>query len=442
MSAALLIGFGSLLFLIGILGFGAMRRTSEMHEQMIAARVAYEETDKAVRDLPAHIHLAGILVRDYVLDPSPSVAPLYREQLAKELQAIEGQLARLGRLSTAPNETVARLQKEAQAYADSLDPMLTWSAEEKVARSYAFIRDNLIRRRESIVSLTQEIAALNAQNLAMAREARERSQADLQQFVRDLLGICLGLGLLVALVSTWRVAALERRTQKERERAEEAEREQRRLAARLVQTQEEERKHIALELHDAVGQMASAVGMELGRLEAAHLQPGAQFHEALAEAKRMNTDVVRAIKDLAGGLRPAMLDDLGLGPALRAHAREASRRTGMPVDVRLDGEIESVPEPHRTCIYRIVQEALNNCGRHAGAKQAIVSLYGSAELVSVTIQDDGVGFDPERRPRAGLGLVGMQERARDLGGKVRITSKPGHGTLVEVELPVRRTVNV
>lgn len=439
-SAALIVGFGSLLCLIAVLGIGSTRRTAEMHEQMVAAQIAYEETDKAVRDLPADIHLAGLLVRDYVLDPSPTAAPLYKEQLAKEQQAIEKHITRLGMLSTVQRDKVERLQKEAQDYANSLDPMLNWSPEEKLARSYGFIRQNLMRRRQSIVSVAQEISALNAQNLAIEREARERSQAGLQRFVNNLLWVCLGLGLLVAISTTWRVAGLEKKNLAERERAEEAEREQRRLATRVVQAQEEERKRISLELHDAVGQLASALGMELGRLETAHQSSPEHFHDALMEVKRMNTDVVRSIKELASGLRPSMLDDLGLGPALRAHAREFSRRTGVPVDVRLDGEIESVPEPHRTCIYRIVQEALNNCGRHAKAKQAIVSLYGRPDLVSVTVQDDGLGFDAEQKSKTGLGLIGIQERARDLAGKVKITSKPGHGTLLEVELPVKVTV--
>jgi signal transduction histidine kinase len=236
------------------------------------------------------------------------------------------------------------------------------------------------------------------------------------------------------------VTRLEQRTIRERERAEEAEREQRRLAMRVVKAQEEERKQISLELHDAVGQMASAMGMELGWLEAAQQDSPENFQQKLAEIKRMNTDVVRAIKELAGGLRPALLDDLGLGPALRSHVREFARRTGIPVDVRIDGDIDAVPEPHRTCVYRIVQEALNNCGRHAQARHAILSLYGRADMVSVTVQDDGVGFDSTRSSKSGLGLIGIQERVRDLGGVAKITSRLGYGTLLEVEIPIKETV--
>ena len=439
-SAVLVLGFGSLLFLIGLLGFGTLRRVHEMHEEMNAARAAFDETERAIRDLPADIHLAGMLVRDYILDPSLTTAPHYKEQLAKEQENIEKHLARLGALASSEKEKVARLLGETQAYADSLDPMLNWSPQKKLSRSYGFIRENLIPRREAIVRLAQELGALNAQNIEAARQERDRRQASLERFVTNLLWTCLVLGFLVALLAAWLVMKLEQKNRAERERAEEAEREQRRLAARVVQAQEEERKRIALELHDAVGQQASALGMELGRLETTHLATPDLFHDALAEVKRMNTEVVRAIKDLASGLRPAMLDDLGLGPALRSHARGFSRRSGVPADVRIDGEIESVPEPQRTCIYRVVQEALNNCSRHAHAKHAIVTVYGGADRVTVTIQDDGVGFDPQGKPRSGLGLLGIRERARDLGGTAKITSRPGHGTLVEIELPVKEVV--
>ncbi|MBL8227104.1 MAG: hypothetical protein JNL98_01450 [Bryobacterales bacterium] len=439
-TAALLIGFGCLLLLIGVLGFGTMRRTDEMHQQMIAAQLAYEEVDEAIRDLPADLHFAGILVRDYVLDPSPAAAPEYKAQLATEQQFIERHLRRLGRLQTAQPDKVQRLQQETQEYADSLDPMLNWSPEEKLARSYWFIRQHLIPKRQSIVTLANELRTLNAHNLAVEREARERSQQSLRLFILRLLWTCLGLGAVVAALAAWRVIRLERKIIQERERAEEAEREQRRLAMRVVQAQEEERKRISLELHDAVGQMASAMGMELGWLERAQHDSPERFQEKLAEVKRLNTDVVRAIKDLAAGLRPAMLDDLGLGPALRSHARECSRRTGVPVDVRMDGDIAAVPEPHRTCVYRIVQEALNNCSRHSRAKHILVSMYSREDMVSVTVQDDGIGFNPAQPSRSGLGLAGIQQRVRDLGGAVKITSKPGSGTLLELELPIKEMV--
>ena len=430
------LGFGALLLLILLMGTGAMRRSGALYEQIAAAQRADQEVDAAIRDLPADIHLTGILVRDYVLDPSASTAPFYKEQLANGQAKIERDLARLDVLTGARVETIARLQRDTRAYVDSIEPMLDWSAEEKRALGFGFIRQNLIRRRQSIVTLAAELRALNIQHTEAERRALAGSHDAFQRFVGTLMWACLGLGAAIAVLSTWRVVVLERNNALERARVEEAGREQRRLAARVVQAQEEERKRVSLELHDAVGQMAYAVGMELGQLESAQASSPQEFGKTLTHVKQMNADVVSAIKDVATGLRPAMLDDLGLGPAIRAHAREFSRRTGVPVDVRIDGEIDGVPEPHRTYLYRIVQEALHNCARHAHAKHVTVSLYGRTNLVSVAVQDDGVGFDATRSPGSGLGLYGMQERVRDLQGHLRVTSSPGGGTLLEIELPL------
>jgi signal transduction histidine kinase len=438
-TAVLLLGFGALLLLIGILGAGSIGRANEVYDQMTRAQLAYEEVEEALRDLPADLHLTGILVRDYALDPSPSAAPIYKEQLRKEQQRIERDLTRLSMLSSVQKEKVERLQQEIQAYADSLDIILGWSPQEKYARSFEVIRATLPKR-QAIVDLAQELSALNAQSLAIQRKAGERGRDSLQRFVRNLLLACLALGLLVAIVSARSVVLSEKKSEAERERAVEAERQPHRLAMRVVQVQEEERKRIALELHDAVGQMASALGMELGRIENLSQSSWPEFRGKIAEVKQMNADVIRAVKELATGLRPAMLDQLGLGPALRSHAREFERRTNISTEIQLEGELDMIPEPHRTCIYRIVQEALNNCGRHAHANNVAISLAGAADLIKLTVRDDGVGFDAARKSETGLGLIGIAERVRDLNGKLKIDSTPGNGTRLAVEIPVKESV--
>lgn len=439
-SAALFLGFGSLLLLIALLGLAALRQSDEMERQMLEAQREFEATDQAVSDLPADIHLAGTLVRDFVLDPSPAAASFYKDLLAREQQTIEKHIRRLASLRSSQPATVDRLQRETQAYADSLDPMLAWSHAEKLARSHDFIQRVLIPRRQAVLTLARELSELNGQNYALARQARERSQEDLERFIRHSLAACVSLGFVVAALTFWRVRTLELRILRERERATGAELEQHRLARRVVEAQEEERKRIALELHDAVGQMASAVGMELGRLETTARATPEALPATIAEIKTMNTGVVRAIKEIAAGLRPALLDDLGLAAAIRAHVREVSRRLDLPIDVDVDPGSDFLPEPQRTCLYRIVQESLHNCGRHARATRVSVSLSARPGAVSVLVRDDGVGFDPAAT-HAGLGLIGIRERVRDLGGRSSIVSSPGAGTSVEAELPVPSAPN-
>jgi len=154
----------------------------------------------------------------------------------------------------------------------------------------------------------------------------------------------------------------------------------------------------------------------------------------VSEARRLNAETIRSVRELAMGLRPSMLDELGLGPALRWQGREFSRRSKVPVTVQIDGELETLGESHRTAIYRIVQEALTNCSKHAQAHQIRINVYGGADSVRLSIQDDGVGFS-EGASRRGLGLIGIEERVRSLDGKMSIISQPNKGTVLDIELP-------
>lgn len=436
----LLIGFGTLVLLIGLLGFGAMRRAQALHDETVAAHDAYLQTDAVLREIPADLYLGGILIRDYLLDPSHLLAPTYREQLLARRSSIQQRLDLLAqRLGEGEPARLQQLRTELQAYWDSMDPILNWSPEEKAALSRVFLRQQVLPRREAVVALAREIGEINAANLRKEQQRLRGSQQLFQSFLQRTLAFALSLGLLVALISIARVASLERRSEQQRGRAEHAEEELRRLSRNLVRTQEEERRSLSRELHDAVGQMLSAMTMELGNLESSLDSPD-KLRVRLDEARRLNADTIRGVRDLAMGLRPAMLDELGLAPALRWQGREFSRRSGVPVTVQIDGDLEGLPETHRTCIYRIVQEALTNCARHAQAKTIRISIYGRHDWVRLSIQDDGVGFDPRHASSRGLGLIGIQERVRELEGKVTVTSQPEKGTILEVEVPIGRGV--
>lgn len=130
-----------------------------------------------------------------------------------------------------------------------------------------------------------------------------------------------------------------------------------------------------------------------------------------------------------------MLDDLGLVPALEWQAREISRRSDMEVEVHSDNVSEALADETKVCIYRLVQEALNNAATHASAKNAKVTVVQSSDKLTVEISDDGLGFDPERH--RGMGILGMEERVRRLGGTFAIQSAPGKGAAIKAELPFR-----
>jgi signal transduction histidine kinase len=432
----LLAGFGMLILLIGLLGFGAMHRAQELYDESAAASEAYMQTDAVLRDIPSDLYLWGILIRDYLLDPSHLMAPAFHQRMLDRRAALQRQLDVLAqRFKNDKSEQIRRLRDELETYRASMDPLLTWSPGEKASLGRYFLRQQVLPRREIVVSMARRVSQLNAEDLRREQLRLRENQLRLQGFLRTTVAYALAFGFLIALVTVARVIVLERRGEQDWKRAEGAEAELRRLSRNLVSAQEEERRHLSRELHDAVGQMLSAMTMELKNLESSLDEPD-KLRNRLEEARRLNADTIRGVRDLAMGLRPSMLDELGLGPALRWQGRDFSRRSGVPVAVQIDGDLDGLSDAHRTCIFRIVQEALTNCSRHAHASQIRIAVYGAADRVRLSVQDDGAGFQRNRLHSGGLGLLGIEERARALEGSVSITSQPGKGTILEVELPI------
>ena len=436
-SFVLALGFGILIALIAVLGFGAIRRARAIYSEMETIQDAYLQTDTFRRDVATDMYLADILVRDYLLDPSPQNAPLHRQQLLEIRSSLQKRLDVLAtRMADSDSPKLERLQTEVQGYWDSLDPIFNWTAQEKAERSWSFLRHNVLPRRQAVVDLAREMARLNRDNLSRERARTKQGQEVLQKFLVRMIAFALGLGILVASLTTYRVATLERRHEAQRKQIEQTEGNLRKLSRRLVQAQEGERKALSRELHDEVGQTMTALGMEIGNLEKLRSGNTEAFHACLEDAKHLNMKAMRAIRDLAMGLRPSMLDDLGLEPALQWQGREFSRHTGVPASVQVTGVLDDLSEAQRTSIYRVVQEALTNCARHAKARNVLVSIRAEDNQVVVVVQDDGRGFDSSARSRGGLGLLGIQERVQALEGSFRIISERSKGTTLRVEIPV------
>src|SRR5689334_19184561 len=204
------------------------------------------------------------------------------------------------------------------------------------------------------------------------------------------------------------------------------------LSAKLLRAQENERRTLERELHDEVGQSLSAILMEAEN--AACAEDFGEAREHLASVRTLAEKTVNEVRDLALLLRPSMLDDFGLVPALNWHARETTKRTGLNVVLSADEDADDLPDEHKTCIYRLVQEAVHNSTRHANARTIEVDLKRDTDRVRFSVRDDGAGFDP--RFVRGLGLLGMEERVRRLGGSLQVDSQLGRGTLIAAGLTV------
>jgi two-component system, NarL family, sensor histidine kinase UhpB len=212
------------------------------------------------------------------------------------------------------------------------------------------------------------------------------------------------------------------------------ERERRRSGEMVLQAQEEERKRIARDLHDEVNQALTAL---LLRIEAAAHDAPPGLRDELAETKRLANQAMGELLDLARQLRPTALDDHGLVAALRTHVREQDRHGPAKASFWADPRVEDLPSEVQVVIYRVAQEALVNAARHSGATRIEVSLEGGDSSVSLVVNDNGSGFTFAEEGK-GLGLSGMRERALLVGGRLDIDSRPGKGTTVRLEVPLRR----
>jgi PAS domain S-box-containing protein len=202
---------------------------------------------------------------------------------------------------------------------------------------------------------------------------------------------------------------------------------------------EDEAKRIAHALHDEAGQLLSSVHLALDEVTR-DLPPANRAH--MANVKELLDQVEEELRRLSHELRPTVLDDLGLVPALEFLADRVAKRSGLVITVQEEVREERLPAFVETALYRSVQEALTNVMRHAKAKRVEIALQQGADTVQCTIQDDGVGFDVRaaqaRRGDHGLGLVGIRERAGALGGTLTIRSTPGHGTTILITIPLER----
>jgi signal transduction histidine kinase len=437
--AILLMGFGTLVALIGVLGFSAFRRADRIESEIASIHESYQRSAFILGQTKEDIYKSSIMVRDCLLDAAPTAAPKYKQDLFAIRSSLIRHLKSLHPLiSRDEGKVLERLERESDVYWNSLAPIFEWTPQQKTALASSLLRTEIIPRRNAILSIMSEIDDLSARTFKDEQQTINASRREFQAYLREMLVASVLLALGVAGVSIYRVSALERHTEDQRRRAEKDEKELRRLSQQLVQAQEEERRSISRELHDEIGQMLTGLKMELVNLEEFRNSSGDEFAKHLAETKAITEQTMRSVRDLAMGLRPSMLDDLGLEPALRWQAREFSRHSGVPVSIEAEGDLEHLSESVRTCIYRVVQESLTNCARHAQASNVRIIVHGGDNRINVTVQDDGKGFDPKSVSGSGLGLIGMQERIKKLGGTFAISSqnlRGQKGTVMKVELP-------
>ncbi|HEU0123557.1 MAG TPA: sensor histidine kinase [Bryobacteraceae bacterium] len=393
--AAVVIGFAGLLLLMSFLAWDSSRQIREVKEQSARLRAEFRRRDSLLDQLRQILSEAGAGQRERAAARTLAAGLLstYRALLPAEEKA-----------------DVDALRREADQYLDQPPAPLSFAA------------------------LDAHLNALDLRDKDTGEDRLEALQSSFQKRVLALsiLAIAAGAGLALAVgARQWK---LQRQAAARFLEAEAARRDLRQLSAKLVQTQEEERRRLSRELHDEVGQSMTAMLMDLGRLES-RIDPAAGCAPILASIRKTAEEAVGRVRDLSLVLRPSLLDELGLVPALHWQAREVERRHGLHVRTIAEEEAgDNLPEAQRTCIYRIVQEALHNAVKYAEATEARVTMRRAGGTLEVEVRDNGRGFLPSKQK--GLGILGMEERAAAVGGTLSLRSRPGE-TAVTVRLPLR-----
>ncbi|MGH9337539.1 MAG: histidine kinase, partial [Vicinamibacteria bacterium] len=216
------------------------------------------------------------------------------------------------------------------------------------------------------------------------------------------------------------------------------------LSLEVLRVQEDERKRISRDLHDEVGQALTAIQMNLEILKKRPSEDDTPTPKRMADTQDLVARTIETVHRFCRDLRPAMLDDLGLVPTLKWYTKTFAERTGIRVNLRASRSVEKLDHDGKTLVYRVLQESLTNVWKHAGAQEAEVAIRAFHRGISMEIRNDGKAFEVERyvRPRqqgGGLGLLGMQERVRQVNGEFTVESVMGKGTTIRVQIPFKLT---
>ena len=442
--AALLLGFGLVVGLWVYTGYEFTTRMAGVEDESAQITSRYLEAQERLTRVRSQVLVAAVLVRDALLEPAPSLTPRFERQLDETYGAIDAALRDyvpvLGTVDE--QQQVQRLQDELDEFRQITRKVLSARKGGTATDVRELLNRNLVPRREAAVRVSEEVQALNRAAFVqhqtdIGRVHRAAERRTWQQVGLALIA-SLAIGFLISLYS----GRLESHLQTQLRANEQSARDLQDLSARLMTAQEEERRNVARELHDEVGQALTAVQVELSVAERRlHGTPQAG---ALAEAQAITQGALHTVRDMSQLLHPAALDDLGLAAAVEWQARLFEARHGIRVELQQDRLLHRLPREVEVAAYRIVQEALTNVAKHSGATTCWLRMERRDLDLAITIADDGAGFDPSdtRFNRRGLGLVGMRERAALLAGVVSFDSQRGTGTRVTARLPLAPTVHV
>jgi signal transduction histidine kinase len=442
--AALIVGFlltaGTWVFAGSFFG----QRMQDVQAQAVEVGRRYMQAQALLSETRAEVYRASIFVRDALLDPSPVPARYIAEVEAAYRQA-DSLLARyepvLG--SRLEFERAERLRRDISELRDANLGVLSTDSSRWRENASELLMTRIMPKREAAIVVANELQTLNRNAYVEQQTVTANLYQDIQHRFWRTFGMAVLATLCIALFSAVHVNRLERRLRLEQEKDARTAEELQSLSAKLVSAQEDERRTIARELHDEIGQVLTVVKIELSHAQRYIASLGGN-RDFLDDARSITDGALDAVRDISQFLHPSILDDLGLAAAVSSYVQRLSKRQGLRVEFKADELASRLPTDVEVALYRIVQEAVTNVLRHAAAEHCLIQLVSddAASIVRLTVRDNGVGFDTavshDPKSGRGLGLVGMRERVAQLGGTLRFESTPGAGTQLTVELPYSR----
>jgi signal transduction histidine kinase len=444
--AALLLGFTLIGGVWLFAGYYFTVRMADLERRSTAINTRYMRAQDLLTETRGHVLMGSVYVRDALLDPNPGNAAAYRIQLEESYRAADEALGQYEPVIDVPGERrrIARLRREVDDFRRTLVGVLETDSGSWALTARTLLRDRIMPKREGVMRISRQVQSLN-------RSAYVQQQSEIaalyrltQRHVWQIFGIAIAASFGIALLSMAYAGRLEGRIQRQRLKDIDTARDLQRLSSQLLTAQEEERRSIARELHDEVGQVLTAIKVELSLAQHAVEAAGAPPN-LLEDARSITDSALHTVRDLSHLLHPALLDDLGLSAAVAWYIKGFSRRHALDVELLQGGMDGRLAPEVESAAYRIIQEALTNVARHAAATSCRVDLRRLPNTLLVTIADDGVGFDTAAAPPAathGLGLISIRERVSQLGGTLRLETATGMGVHLTVELPARGRVPV
>jgi signal transduction histidine kinase len=436
---ALFVGFGLVFAFWLVSGFDLVRRLAVVQERTSATIDRSSRAEQLLSTVRVRLLLGSVYVRDALFDASDEASGYYRDQLNQARDDIDRALDAYVPVVDSPAERdqFRQLRAEVADFWETVLPVFEWDSTRRLIEARNLLRRRVIPKRDVIIRISGRIQDLNRAALRQQQEETAAIYRVMRLRMWETSGLALFAGLVVAVTVMRHAGRLEARIREQARKELQNTHDLQRLSAKLVRAQEDERRTIARELHDEIGQALTAIKVELSVAARSSRSATDRAEDALREARSITDRALQQVRDLSQLLHPAMLDDLGLPSALEWHLRRFSTRTGIRAELLQEGMEDRLATEIETCVYRIVQEALTNVARHSHASSCRLYLQRLAHTVLLTIEDDGQGFSADHEPVAGrgLGLLGIQERVSGFRGTFRLEAEAGKGTRLTVELP-------